>query len=267
MLKIFPSSGSSELFRGWLESFPALEKTVQACMLSRVWLFCDPMVCSPPGYSVLEIFQARILWLPFPPPGDLPNPGTEPRSPALQADCLPSEPPGNSLIGVYIFQTYQIVYAKYVQLCVCQSYLNKLIFFFLKKKVTYWDILSPRAGQLLFLSISPKVWVGHAGLFCPNVVHSRLWAHSQLSEGDLGRAFCSLWAAGSRLPTGTCLPAIVVQLLSLCGHVSDFVSNSFPSAYRNVSTSDTGSHDNPGPQFARHLLHGSIVPIHREPIP
>ena len=30
-----------------------------------------------------------------PPPGDLPNPGTEPRSPTLQADALPSEPPEN----------------------------------------------------------------------------------------------------------------------------------------------------------------------------
>ena len=32
--------------------------------------------------------------LPCPPPGDLPNPGIEPRSPALQVDSLPSEPPG-----------------------------------------------------------------------------------------------------------------------------------------------------------------------------
>ena len=31
----------------------------------------------------------------FPSPGNLPNPGIEPRSPALQADALPSEPPGN----------------------------------------------------------------------------------------------------------------------------------------------------------------------------
>ena len=35
--------------------------------------------------------------LPFPSPGDLPNPGTEPRSPALQADALPSEPPGKPI--------------------------------------------------------------------------------------------------------------------------------------------------------------------------
>ena len=42
---------------------------------------CDPMDCSPLGSSVHEIFQARILegGLPFPSPGDLPNPGIEPR--------------------------------------------------------------------------------------------------------------------------------------------------------------------------------------------
>ena len=42
------------------------------------------------------IFQAGILGgLPFPSPGDLPDPGIEPGSPALQADSLLSEPPGN----------------------------------------------------------------------------------------------------------------------------------------------------------------------------
>ena len=41
-------------------------------------------------------FSRQEYWsgLPCPPPGDLPNPGIEPRSPALQADSLPSEPPG-----------------------------------------------------------------------------------------------------------------------------------------------------------------------------
>ena len=41
-------------------------------------------------------FSRQEYWsgLPFPPPGDLPDPGIEPRSPALQADALPSEPPG-----------------------------------------------------------------------------------------------------------------------------------------------------------------------------
>ena len=58
---------------------------------SRLTL-CDPVDYSPPGSSVHEIFQARILeWLPFPSPGDLPNPGIEPGSLALQADSLPTE--------------------------------------------------------------------------------------------------------------------------------------------------------------------------------
>ena len=41
-------------------------------------------------------FSRQEYWsgLPFPSPGDLPDPRTEPMSPALQADALPSEPPG-----------------------------------------------------------------------------------------------------------------------------------------------------------------------------
>ena len=40
-------------------------------------------------------FSRQECWsgLPFPSPGDLPDPGIEPGSPALQADALPSEPP------------------------------------------------------------------------------------------------------------------------------------------------------------------------------
>ena len=39
-------------------------------------------------------FSRQEYWsgLPFPSPGDLPDPGIKPRSPALQADALPSEP-------------------------------------------------------------------------------------------------------------------------------------------------------------------------------
>ena len=42
-------------------------------------------------------FSRQEYWsgLPFPFSGDLPNPGIEPGSPALQADTLPSEPPGS----------------------------------------------------------------------------------------------------------------------------------------------------------------------------
>ena len=43
-------------------------------------------------------FSGQEYWsgLPFPPPGDLSDPGIEPGSPALQTDSSPSEPPGKA---------------------------------------------------------------------------------------------------------------------------------------------------------------------------
>ena len=59
---------------------------------------CDSMDCSQPGSPVCGILQARILeWVPFLSSEDLPDPGIELRSPALQVDSLPSEPPGKPL--------------------------------------------------------------------------------------------------------------------------------------------------------------------------
>ena len=68
-------------------------KVSQSCLT-----LCDPMDC-----IVYGILQARILeWVPFPSPEDLPNPGIEPRFPALWADSLPAEPqrkPNNTGMG------------------------------------------------------------------------------------------------------------------------------------------------------------------------
>ena len=50
------------------------------------------------GFSVHEILQARILeWVAMPFSRDIPNPGIEYVSPALQADSLLSEPPGKPI--------------------------------------------------------------------------------------------------------------------------------------------------------------------------
>ena len=60
---------------------------------------CDPMDCSLAGSLVCGIFQAREYWsgLPFPSPEGLPYLGIKPRSPALQADSLPSGLQGREL--------------------------------------------------------------------------------------------------------------------------------------------------------------------------
>ena len=55
-------------------------------------------LCDPMDNTVHGILQARILeWSGenLPSPGDLPNPGTEPRSPAVQVDSLPAESQGD----------------------------------------------------------------------------------------------------------------------------------------------------------------------------
>ena len=64
-------------------------------MLRHVQLFVTPWTLATPGTSVYGILQAIILeWVAISSSGDLPNPGIKPKSPALQADSLPTEPPG-----------------------------------------------------------------------------------------------------------------------------------------------------------------------------
>ena len=61
---------------------------------------CNPMDCSLPGHPLSVGFSGQEYWsgLPFPSAGDLPDPEIKPQSLALQADALPSEPPGKSLL-------------------------------------------------------------------------------------------------------------------------------------------------------------------------
>ena len=72
--------------------------------LIRVWFFVIPWsvaYLTPPSMG----FSRQEYWsrLPFPSPGDLSNPGIEPRSPTLQTDALPSEP---QEMQTYIFEVH-----------------------------------------------------------------------------------------------------------------------------------------------------------------
>ena len=71
--------------------------------LSHVQLFATPWTVALQAPLSMGILQTRILeWVAMPSSRDLPNPGVEPRSPALQANSLPSEPPGkprNTAVG------------------------------------------------------------------------------------------------------------------------------------------------------------------------
>ena len=76
--------GPSAKHQQQMEDYKVMRKVTVAQSCPTLW---DSMDCSPPGSSVHE-FSRQEYWtgLPFPPPGDLPDPGIESEYPALQAD-------------------------------------------------------------------------------------------------------------------------------------------------------------------------------------
>ena len=78
-----------------------LWKASRVCERERVKLLSHVQLLETPWTAAYQSlpsmgFSRQGYWsgLPFPSPGDLPDSGIEPRSLALQADTLPSEPPG-----------------------------------------------------------------------------------------------------------------------------------------------------------------------------
>ena len=85
--------------------FPINNTTLifMGCVLNCVRLFATPSTVARQAPLSMGILQARIMeWVACPPPRHLSNPGMEPRSPALQADSLPSEPPGKPTFMGYL---------------------------------------------------------------------------------------------------------------------------------------------------------------------
>ena len=78
-----------------------IQKKKKVNSLSHVWLFVTPWTVV--GQALLSMEFSRLEYcsvFPFPSSGDLPNPGIKPRSLALQADSLPSEPPRKSFLRI-----------------------------------------------------------------------------------------------------------------------------------------------------------------------
>ena len=78
-----------------LSIFLSVAVKVKVKSLSRIQLFATPWTIAYQAPLSME-FSREEYWsgLPFPSQGELPDPGIERRSPALQAEVLPSEPPG-----------------------------------------------------------------------------------------------------------------------------------------------------------------------------
>ena len=120
---------------------------------------CNPAKCLCPwGFSRQEYWSG----LPYPPPGDLPYTGIEPRSSALQVDSLPSEPPGKPRnIGVgslsllqWIFLTQELNW----NLLHCRRILYQLSY--QGSPYTYILRFFSLMGCYKILSIVPCLWLG-----------------------------------------------------------------------------------------------------------
>ena len=104
------SQSLSSLFTFQDRTSPRVCVCVCVCVCARLvsqscLTLCDPMDCSLPGTFVHGDSPGKNTeyWrgLPCLPPGDLPNPGIESRSPTLQAESLLSEPPGKPKSPIY----------------------------------------------------------------------------------------------------------------------------------------------------------------------
>ena len=84
--------GHESLAEWWLlvDRSESESEATQSCPTLFYPMDCSVPSCLSMGFSRQEYWSG----LPFPTPGDLPNPGIEPGSPTLWADALPSEPPG-----------------------------------------------------------------------------------------------------------------------------------------------------------------------------
>ena len=93
-LAMIPSFKPTTYKSHWWAFLTACDSESESEVAQSCLTLCNPLDYSLPVFSICRIFQARVLeWVPFSAPGDLPNPGIEPGSPALQEDALPSEPP------------------------------------------------------------------------------------------------------------------------------------------------------------------------------
>ena len=119
-------------------------------------------------------FPRQEYWsgLPFPSPEDLLDPGIEAGSPALQADALPSEPPGEPTSAHYFPQivlmkprlpTVESLASKFQGLCAASEQLGSI---FLKLLLGLWKSGFP--PNFLARTSSSACWCSHT-LVCPRV--------------------------------------------------------------------------------------------------
>ena len=159
------TTGSQRVRHNWATFTFTFHWSVKVKLLSHVQLFGNPWTIAyqpPPSIG----FSRQEYWngLPFPSPGDLPNPGIDPGSLALQTDALPSEPPGK----LY----WRMVDLKYCVSLRCTAHwfsLNIFLFRFLSL-TSYYKLLSRVPCTIQYILVGYLFYV----LYCVYVNPSLL---------------------------------------------------------------------------------------------
>ena len=124
--------------------------------LSCVPLFATPWTVAYQASQSMG-FSRQEYWsgVPFPSPGDLPDPGIEPPSPALQADALPSEPPGKPIKYMNLVENIRDVPVR--RLCCCAVLLLSCVLCFaIPQTVAFQAPLSMGFSQQEYWSGLPR---------------------------------------------------------------------------------------------------------------
>ena len=127
-------------------AFPSLillmfsERKVKVKSLTCVWLFVTPWTVVYQATLSME-FSRQDYWsgLTFPPPGDLPNPGIEPRSPTVQADALQSTHITVNLLPKIVEDSYLV------------SFISRISSTLLEKSPTFLLFVLPTSWFVNFL--------------------------------------------------------------------------------------------------------------------
>ena len=128
-------------------------KSLQVCPT-----LCHPMDHSPPGSSVHGILpQEYWSGLPYPPPGDLPNSGIEPASPAWQADSLPLRHRGSLVNLSATFKTES-------QLCIDDELLPVILWCRAQCPVGGHYAINVCWKSELWMSEWKNVWMNECGI-------------------------------------------------------------------------------------------------------
>ena len=122
--------------------------------LSCVRLFVTPWTVAYQA-SLSTGFSRHEYWsgLPFPSPGDLPDPGIEPRSPALEAEALTSEPPGKPSFLIFF---YNMVYPRRLDIVPCAISRTLL---FIHSKCNSLHLSTPNSQSIPHPTAwQPQIW-------------------------------------------------------------------------------------------------------------